>query len=58
MIILKVHKSWKHVWGMPLFRALVLDGAIYYSVCIVAFGLQILAKMSSEVGMFRLYCVQ
>jgi hypothetical protein len=38
---------------MPLFRALVVDGATYYLIFIIAFGLQIVANTSNEVGRFR-----
>jgi hypothetical protein len=54
MIILKIRKSWDYVGGMPLLRALVLDGAIYYCVFVVAFGLNIIASTNSEVGVLQL----
>ena len=43
---------------MPLFRALVLDGVIYYFVFIVAFSLEIIAKTSSEVGLLQVHRVK
>ena len=54
MIFLRVRKSWSLVRGMPLFRALVLDGAIYYTVFILAFSLDIIASTNSEVGVLHL----
>jgi len=50
MIVLKVHKSWTYTRGMPLFRALILDGATYYLVLTLGFGLYTLATMNNEVG--------
>ena len=58
MIILKIGSNWKHVGTMPLFRALVLDGVIYYFVFIVAFSLEIIAKTSSEVGLLQVHRVK
>jgi len=49
MIVLKVRKNWNHVRTMPLLRALVLDGAIYYCVFVLAFALEIIASMNSDV---------
>lgn len=54
MILLRVRKSWSYVCGMPLYRALVLDGAIYYTVFILAFTLDIIASTNSEVGVLHL----
>jgi len=57
MIVLKVRKNWNHVGTMPLFRALVLDGAIYYCVFTLAFSLEFIASMNSDVGVFHLCSV-
>jgi hypothetical protein len=54
MTFLKVRKSWAHVGGMPLFRALVLDGAIYYCIFIFVFSLDAIAITKSEVGVLHL----
>jgi len=54
MIILKIHKSWNHVGGMPLLRALVLDGVIYYCVFVFAFSLDVIASTRIEVGLLHL----
>jgi len=54
MILLKMRKSWNHVRGMPILRALVGDGAIYYFVFIFTFGLGVIASTNSEVGLFHL----
>jgi hypothetical protein len=54
MIFLKVRTSWAHVGGMPLLRALVLDGAIYYCIFIFVFSLDVVAITKSEVGVLRL----
>jgi len=54
MIVLKVRNSWGHVGGMPLFRALVVDGTIYYCVFIVAFILDMIASTNNEVDMLHL----
>jgi len=58
MIVLKVRKNWSHVGTMPLFRALVLDGAIYYCVWILAFSFEIIASTKSEVGVLHLCSVK
>jgi hypothetical protein len=50
MIVLKVRQSWAHVGTLPLFRALILDGATYYFVIALTFSLNIVATMNSEVG--------
>ena len=50
MIFLKVRKSQNGVGGMPLFRALILDGAIYYCVFMLAFCLGLIASTNSVVG--------
>ena len=50
MIILKVRKSWQHVGDTPLFRALVLDGALYYCAFVLALSLETFAATSNEVG--------
>ena len=50
MIILKVGKIWIHVGATPLLRALIMDGAAYYFAFCVAFGLDLVANMSNEVG--------
>jgi len=39
-----------HVGPMPLFRALVVDGATYYLIFILAFALEIVANSSDVVG--------
>ena len=56
MVILKVRKTWQHTGATPLFRALVLDGALYYCGFILAFGLETFATASSEVS--KLHHVQ
>ena len=53
MIIIKVSRSWVHLGPMPLFRALVLDGATYYLVFIIAFSLDMFANTNDTVC--RLY---
>lgn len=58
MTILKVRNSWKHVGTMPLLRALILDGAIYYCVFIFAYGLNLFASAMNEVGVLHLYYVK
>lgn len=50
MIALKAGRNCKHVGTMPLFRALVFDGVIYYLIFIIAISVEIFAKTSSEVG--------
>jgi len=49
MVIFKVRKSWRNVGAMPLLRALVVDGAVYYCVFVFAFSLEIVANLSEEV---------
>lgn len=56
MVVLKVRKTW-HAGATPLFRALVLDGALYYCVFILAFGLETFATASNEVSRPHLYYV-
>ena len=58
MIVLKVHKSQKHVGSMPLFQALFVDGAIYYSVFVLTFIIDVIASTSTEVGVLDLYHVR
>jgi hypothetical protein len=53
MTFVSVFKSWARVSAMPLFRALVVDGAIFYFVLALTFGLDIVAYMNDEVGGFR-----
>ena len=48
-VIRKVRKSCNIARGMPLFRALLLDGTIYYAVFILAFSLDIIASANSKV---------
>lgn len=55
MVILKVRKSRNNIRSMPLFRALLLDGTIYYAVFILAFSLDIIASANSKVGVLHLY---
>ena len=50
MIIIKAYRSWVQIGPMPLFRTLVLDGATYYVVFILAFCLEIVANTSNLVG--------
>ena len=50
MTFFKVYKSWTLVGTMPLFRALIVDGAIYYFVLAFTFGLDVVANMNSEVS--------
>ena len=54
MIVLKMCKSWNHGGGMPLVRALVLDGAIYYCAFMSAFSLDVIASTYNEVGLLHL----
>ena len=53
MIIINVYQSWVHVGTMPLFRALVLDGATYYLLFIIIFSLDMAANTNDVVC--RLY---
>ena len=55
MIVIRVYRVSKYVGSMPLFRTLVLDGATYYVIFMLAFSLEIIANTSSVVG--RLYFV-
>lgn len=55
MIVLKMRNSWSYVRTMPLIRALLLDGAIYYFAFVLAFGLEVVANVISEVGDLHLY---
>lgn len=50
MIFFKIRKSWKYVGSTRLLRAFLLYGAAYYFVLGLAFGLEIIASMSDEVG--------
>ena len=50
MIIIKAYRSWVQIGPMPLFRTLVLDGATYYVIFILAFCLEIVANSSNLVG--------
>jgi len=50
MVVLKIRQSWANVGTMPLFRALILDGATYYFVLALTSSLNIVATMNSEVG--------
>lgn len=50
MIIIKAYQSWVQLGPMPLFRTLVLDGATYYIVFILAFCLEIVANSNNLVG--------
>jgi hypothetical protein len=50
MIIIKAYRSWVHVGPMPLLRALVLDGAIYYLVFVISFAMELVANTSNVVG--------
>ena len=52
MIIIKVYQSWVHVGPMPLFRALVLDGATYYLLFIIIFSLAMVANANDVVCRF------
>ena len=54
MIIIKVSRSWVHVGPMPLFQALVLDGATFYLVFIIAFSLAMVANANDVVCRFYL----
>lgn len=58
MIVLKMRNSWSYVRTMPLIRALLLDGAIYYFAFVLAFGLEVVANIISEVGDLHLYHFQ
>ena len=58
MIILKIRKTWVHVGDTPLAWALVVDGATYYIVFVLAFGLELVANSNSEVGSLHLCNVQ
>ena len=55
MIILEMRKCWNYIRTMPLIRALLLDGATYYFVFVVACSLEVVANFSSEVGDLHLY---
>jgi hypothetical protein len=55
MVCLKVWESWAHVGATRLLRALLLDGAIYFLVVALTFGLDIVANMSSKVGGLQLH---
>jgi hypothetical protein len=57
MIILKIRKTWVHVGSTPLGWALVVDGAAYYFLFVLAFGLELVANSSSEVGSLHLSIV-
>ena len=50
MFIVKVYQNWVHLGPMPLFRALVLDGATYYFVFILAYCLEMVATTNDQVG--------
>ena len=54
MIALKIRKTWFHVGDTPLAWSLIVDGAAYYIVFVLAFGLEGLATSNSEVGSLRL----
>jgi len=54
MIVLKIRKSWIHVGNTPLARALLVGGAAYYFLFVLAFGLELVANSSSEVGSLHL----
>ena len=54
MIFLKVRKSQGCVGGMPLFRALIVDGSIYYCVFMLAFSFGLIASTDSVVGTLHL----
>jgi len=58
MIIFKAYQSWVHLGPMPIFRALVLDGATYYLIFILAYTLQLIGRMSNVVCMLHFTCVQ
>jgi len=53
MTFLNVWKSWTRVGALPLFQALLVDGATVYVVLILTFGLDIFASTNSKVGVFR-----
>jgi len=57
MIIFKVQRSWRHVGPLPLFRALVVDGATYYLIFILAFVLELIANASDVVCKAPLDCL-
>jgi len=54
MTFTKVCQSWVHVGSMPLFRALLVNGATAYFVLALTFGLDIVANTNNEVGGFHL----
>lgn len=54
MTSFNVCKSWRHVGAMPLYQTLLVDGAIFYFVLILTFGLDIFANVNNNVGVFRL----
>jgi len=58
MIVLKIRKTWVHVGNTPLARALVVGGAAYYFVFVLAFGLELVANSSREVSSSHLYNIQ
>lgn len=58
MITLKIRKTWVYVGNTPLGWALVADGAAYYIVFVLFFGLEFVANSNSEVGSLHLCNVQ
>ena len=50
MTFYNVFKSWTHVGALPLFRALLVHGVIFYFILTLTFGLDIVAYTSNKVG--------
>ena len=57
MTIFKLYKNWTHVSTLPLFRTLLVDGAIFYLVLALTFGLDIAAMMNDEVIRLHPLCL-
>ena len=53
MTLFNVCKRWTHVGTLPLFRSLLVHGAISYLFLTLTFGLDIVAYTNSKVGIFR-----
>lgn len=56
MTLFNVCTRWAHVGTLPLFRSLVVHGAISYLLLTFTFGLDIVAYTNSKVGGFIPLC--
>jgi len=56
MTLFNVCKRWTHVGALPLFRTLLVHGAISYLFLSLTFGLDIVAYTNSKVGGFHSMC--